>query len=114
MRELTMDTYGHASGLVFALLVAGPLGWVLYWAWACHFLAVEKERTEVGWMVARIFLGPLAFLPLAFAPDLSEYDEGSAQVSPGTRLRELAELHQGGLITVEEFEARRARILEDL
>lgn len=109
-----MDTYDLASALVFALLMAGLLSWVLYWAWACHFLAVEKERTEVGWMVAGIFLGPLAFLPLAFAPDLTEYDEGSAQASPGTRLRELAELHQGGLITGEEFEARRTRILEDL
>ncbi len=61
--------------LLAVLVIGSPMAWVLYWA--CGFLAREKERNEWSWTIAGFILGPFAFLPLAFAPDLTEYDEAA-------------------------------------
>lgn len=99
---------------VAVLVLTAPFAWAAYWCWACWFVAREKERNVRRWAIGGLLAGPFAFLPLAFAPDLTEYDEGSDRTSPGARLSELIELRNGGLITVAEFEAKRTRILDGL
>src|SRR5262249_42583140 len=72
---------------------AGPfvllyLVWPAYWAWACWFVATEKARNP-GWGWAGFFVGPFAFIPLAAAPDLTEYEDPrtSSYERLGTRLK---------------------------
>lgn len=65
--------------------------------------------------MAGFVLGPLAFLPLAFAPDLTDYGEGGpGDGDVADRLMALSGLREAGHITASEFDAKRAQILEGL
>ena len=44
-----------------------------YWCLACAWVAGEKERSVPAWAALGFALWFAAFLPLAVAPDLTEY-----------------------------------------
>ncbi len=63
------------DGYDIAMIVLA--GWFLgssYWCLVCAWVAVEKERNAYAWGVLGFVLWLGAFLPLAVAPDLTEYD----------------------------------------
>lgn len=58
-----------------AMIVLG--GWFLgsaYWSVVCAWVAEEKERSVMAWAALGFVLWLGAFLPLAVAPDLTEYE----------------------------------------
>ena len=69
------------------IVLAVLLAWPAYWAIVCAFVAREKERDVWGWAGLGFVFGPLAFLPLAVVPDLTEYAAQEVQVVPPPRRR---------------------------
>lgn len=63
-------TEQQAVALVFCAWLLGST----YWAMTCGWVAAEKSRSGPKWAAMGFLLWMLAFLPLAVAPDLSEYD----------------------------------------
>ena len=75
------------------------------------------------WLSIAITIGGLVYfvngvVKLAKAPapnqDTSPAEAGSSQLNVQHRLAQLKELHSKGLITKEEYEARRQRVLDEV
>ena len=80
-----MDNDISGKVLAFAPLAVMWLS-AAYWMVVCEYVATEKHRRKNAWAILGFFGGlsivggPLAFLPLAVVPDLTEYEspEGSS------------------------------------
>lgn len=77
--------------------------------------AENKGRYPLPWMAMALFISFFAFLPLLAVGDTDEErarrrDE-DRQTSPAAELGELDALRRDGVITAEEFEAKRATLL---
>ncbi len=92
----TLATYPHEGGSRLVIGGDDPRGVKDLTWWARH-LRTQLEESD----------GPEGSHALA-APDIP------AGMSAADRLRELADLRKAGLITAEEYDATRARILEEM
>jgi len=83
--------------------------------------AEHKGRSPFWWVALALVIGLFAFIPLLIAGTSEEglrQKENEARerqrqlspVSPG-QIKELAELKDAGLLTVEEFDAKKADLL---
>lgn len=74
--------------------------------------ADEKTRQKI--MDVAIRAGALAVLNPDKTRQVKEFLTGGGQPSVQNRLEKLKQLHQQGLITGQEYEDKRAEILEEL
>jgi cytochrome c-type biogenesis protein CcmH/NrfG len=102
------------------LILIGLVIWIAV-MFAVGKSAEAKGRAPFWWVALAAFIGVFAFLPLVAVGSTEEQrlrevaeDEEVRQTvrSPAMQLRELAELKEAGLLTDEEFEAKRAALLE--
>ena len=86
--------------------------------------AESKGRRPFWWVALALVIGIFAFVPLLIAGtsregllrDEEEARERQRRISPASpsQLKELAELKEAGVLTAEEFEAKKADLLSRL
>jgi hypothetical protein len=75
--------------------------------------ATSKGRSSFGWFVISFFLSPLiGFIGVAILPNRIQELKVSAPNPTRDRLLEIKHLHEEGLISQDEYIARRKLILE--
>jgi Short C-terminal domain len=104
------------------MLILVILGVYLVIVFAVGKTAENNGRNPFPWVCLAAVLGILAFIPLLIAgpseskrlTELADEEERRARmlISPTAQLRELAELKDAGLVTSEEFEAKKALLLD--
>jgi hypothetical protein len=82
--------------------------------------AAQKRGRKPGpWFLLAIFIGVLAYLPLLIMgtsedhqPHRSIIEERVPTLSPTQQLKELGDLKAAGLLTAEEFDTKKAVLLD--
>ena len=86
----------------------------------CPIIAAAKNRSAVGWFFGGLLLGGLGLIIVACLSSLKkeeddeeEEDDEPYQFQPSNsdKIRELKEMLDEGLITKEEYEAKKRQIL---
>ena len=93
----TSYSVAYIVGTVFAWLVSIVLtGW----------MAQRKGRSVAGWSLLAAFIAIWAFVIVALLPSKRADDEPD-------QLEELRDLHDTGVLTDEEFEAKKTKVLTE-
>ena len=82
--------------------------------------AENRSRRAAPWVCLGLVIGIFAFIPLVIAgtsregrrQERDEEDKRRLQPAAVTQLKELGELKDAGVLTDEEFEAKKASLLD--
>lgn len=96
------------ESLISLALVTAPL-----WAIICGIVAGVKRRPILGWAFFGLLFGPIGLWAIATSPSRRSGSSGDTRGSnPAASLAQLADLHDRGAVTDEEFAEKKRQLLE--